>query len=307
VIGIQRPGRPAELNPPMEAIVAPEDQLIVISEDNDTIQLFGRADFNIVDDAIQPAQEKVRRPERALILGWNKSAPSIINELERYAAPGSLVTVVADFADGEAEIAAACTELQNQTVVYQEGDTTDRRVLDALDVATYDHIITLSYSDHMEPQQADAKTLVTLLHLREMAGLLGVNFSIVSEMLDNRNRNLAEVTQADDFIVSNRLISLMLSQISENKALNAVFADLFDADSSEIYLRPASSYVRLDVAVNFYTIVEAARHHNETAIGYRLARHSTNRAEQYGVFINPNKAAPITFTEGDMVIVLAAN
>lgn len=307
VIGIQRPDRPAQLNPSMETIVAVGDQLIVIAQDDDTIQLFGRANFDIVDDAIRSAQERVSPAERALILGWNKSAPAIINELDRYVAPGSQVTVVADYADGEAEIAASCTELKNQTVVYQVGDTTDRRVLNELDVAGYDHIITLSYSDKMEPQQADAQTLVTLLHLREMASLLSMNFPIVSEMLDNRNRNLAEVTQADDFIVSNRLISLMLSQISENKALNAVFAELFDADGSEIYLRPATHYVRPDVAVNFYTVVEAARRHNETAIGYRLGSHSTNRAQQYGVRLNPNKATPVTFTEGDMVIVLAAN
>ena len=47
-------------------------------------------------------------------------------------------------------------------------------------------------------------------------------------MLDLRNRELAEVTQADDFIVSDQLISLMLAQVAENKHLNAVFADLFD-------------------------------------------------------------------------------
>ena len=38
--------------------------------------------------------------------------------------------------------------------------------------------------------------------------------------------DLAEVTQADDFIVSNKLVSLMLSQVSENRELNALFADL---------------------------------------------------------------------------------
>lgn len=307
VIGIQRPGQPAELNPPMDTVIGATDQLIVISEDDDTIQLFGRADFDIAEETIQPVQGTVSQPERALILGWNKSAPAIINELDRYAAPGSQVMVVADYADGEAEIAAQCTALQNQTVIYQVGDSTDRRVLDALDVADYDHIITLSYSDQMEPQKADAHTLVTLLHLREMAGLLGKNFSIVSEMLDNRNRNLAEVTQADDFIVSNRLISLMLSQISENKALNAVFVDLFNADGSEIYLRPAAHYVQTGVQLNFYTVLDAARRRNEVAIGYRLVRYSTDRSQQYGVRINPNKAHAVTFAADDMVIVLAAD
>ena len=48
-------------------------------------------------------------------------------------------------------------------------------------------------------------------------------------MLDLRNRALAEVTRADDFIVSDRLVSLLMAQVAENPQLNAVFADLFDA------------------------------------------------------------------------------
>ena len=46
-------------------------------------------------------------------------------------------------------------------------------------------------------------------------------------MPDVRNRQLAEVTRADDFIVSDSLVSLLLSQIAENRDLNAVFGDLF--------------------------------------------------------------------------------
>jgi hypothetical protein len=49
-------------------------------------------------------------------------------------------------------------------------------------------------------------TLITLLHLRDIGQQSGKTFSIVSEMLDARNRQLAEVTQADDFIISDRLI-----------------------------------------------------------------------------------------------------
>ena len=36
-------------------------------------------------------------------------------------------------------------------------------------------------------------------------------------MLDIRNHNLAEVTHADDFIVRDKLVSLLLAQLSENK------------------------------------------------------------------------------------------
>ncbi len=71
-------------------------------------------------------------------------------------------------------------------------------------------------------------------------------------MLDIRNRRSAEVSQADDFIVSDKLVSLLLTQVAENKQLHAVFQDLFISDGSEVYLWPASQYVRLDSAVNFY-------------------------------------------------------
>jgi ion channel POLLUX/CASTOR len=78
--------------------------------------------------------------------------------------------------------------------------------------------------------------MVTLLHLRNIADRNGHPFSVVSEMLDIRNRNLAEIARADDFIVSNQLISLLLTQISENKQLRAVFSDLLAPEGSEIYL-----------------------------------------------------------------------
>jgi hypothetical protein len=37
----------------------------------------------------------------------------------------------------------------------------------------------------------------------------------------------------------------MLSQISENKLLGPVFADIFDPEGSEIYLKAAAEYVAL--------------------------------------------------------------
>jgi hypothetical protein len=126
-------------------------------------------------------------------------------------------------------------------------------------------------------------------------------------MLDVRNRSLAEVTRTDDFIVSDRLISLMLSQVAENKELNMVFDDLFDPAGSEIFLKHASYYVAVGQPVNFYTVVEAARRRGEVAFGYRLKALSTDASQAYGVVVNPDKSNLITFTERDRIIVLAEN
>ena len=57
--------------------------------------------------------------------------------------------------------------------------------------------------------------------------------------------------------------------------------------------------------MNFYTLVEAARRHQEIAIGYRLMRDSTNADRLYGVKLNPNKAAMIQLEAEDQLVVLA--
>ncbi|OGN86807.1 MAG: potassium transporter TrkA [Chloroflexi bacterium GWC2_73_18] len=304
VLGLRpRDGGPL-LDPPMETRIGEGDELIVIAEDDDTIRLSG-GDVAVHADAIVEHRPLSPAPERTLILGWNWRAPSIITELDRYVPAGSEVMVVADHPDGEAELARGCAGVRNQSIGFRLGDTSDRRTLDALEVETYDHMIVLCYSDTLDPQRADARTLITLLHLRDIAARLGHDFSIVSEMLDIRNRALAEVTRADDFIVSDRLVSLMLAQVSENKHLNAVFADIFDPEGAEIYLKPAGDYVRLGEPIDFYTVVEAARRRGEVALGYRLKADAEDAAKGYGVAVNPDKSRGVIFAPDDRIVVLA--
>ena len=304
IIGLRSQGEMPRLNPPMETRIQAGDHLIAISEDDDTIRLSGLKDLGIKTNAITLHEPAAPTPERTLILGWNWRAPAIIHELDHYVAPGSEALVVAEAEDGEAELDKRRASLKNQAVKFQSGDTTDRRTLDSLAIETYKHVIVLAY-DHLDTQPADARTLITLLHLRDIAERAGQPFSIVSEMLDVRNRNLAEVTHADDFIVSDKLVSLMMAQVSENKALNAVFADVFDPEGAEIYLKLASNYVTLGAPVNFYTVAEAARRRGEVAFGYKLNADSKDPAKAYGVVVNPDKSKEVTFTEWDRIIVLA--
>lgn len=305
VMGLQfKDGRVA-INPPMDTKIAAGDQFIVISEDDDTIKLSGIKDLKITADAICDYLKSPRESEKTLILGWNSNGTTIINELDGYVASGSTIHVVADYAEAEDEINQYCKNLHHETVTFRKGDTTDREVLDELLAEDYNNIIVLCYSDILDLRRADAKTLVTLLHLRDIEVKTDRNFSIVSEMLDIRDRELANVTKADDFIVSDRLISLMLTQISENKYLTDVFADLFAQEGSEIYLNPARDYVLLGREINFYTIVEAARKCNQIAIGYRIFEQRNDADKAYGVVVNPEKSATITLSENDQIIVLA--
>lgn len=153
---------------------------------------------------------------------------------------------------------------------------------------------------------ADARTMITLLHLRDLARLHGKNVPITSEILSIENRDLASVAEADDFIVSNTLVSLMVSQVAENRHLVKVFNELFTAGGHELYLKPATAYVRPGVDVPYHTVVEAALRRGEVAIGLRRGAQAKDPAAAYGVVVNPAKHAPVRIAAGDKLIVLAA-
>jgi ion channel POLLUX/CASTOR len=308
VIGLRFSDGAIGLNPPMDTKIQNGDYLIAISEDDDTIIASGLTDWNIDKGALRNMTPTPPAPEKILILGWNHRTKTIIREIDSYLAGGSLITVIADDKDfpghGLADQFKAL-KLKNASVTGQLGDITDRSVLDGLAINTYDSVIVLSYSDTLDAERADAYTLICLLHLRDINDKAGNSFTIVSEMLDMKNRDLAEVTQADDFIISDRLISLALSQIAENRELSAVFADLFDPEGSEIYIRPADLYVLTGKSVNFYTVLESARLRGEVAIGYRIAASAHDIDRSYGVMINPDKSDLIKFGPDDRIIVLA--
>lgn len=303
VLGILTPGNPAQLNPPMDTIFTAADKLIVVAEDDDKIFVDGKPALQL--ELIKSIKSNNSKPEKTLLMGWNWKAPSIIRELDNYVPSGSAITIVAA-ADGvQTKLDELSSELKNQKITFLEGDITDRKNLESLNLSSFGHIILLCYSDDLEVQKADARTMITLLHLRDIAEKTDQDFSIVSEMLDIRNRNLAEVSQADDFIVSDKLISLMMAQVSENKALNSVFQDIFDTDGSEIYLKPMAEYVETGKPINFYTVLESARQKNETAIGYRLIADARNSAKAYGIHLNPDKSEKIIFAANDKIVVLA--
>lgn len=303
-MGVQKSDGTILMNPSMDSRIEPGDRIFALSEDDDTIKLSGISGVPIEENLVR-TNGTLPKPvsEKALVFGWNRCAGMIIQELDAYVTKGSSVTVVAESEGIEDKIKACTRKLINQEVELIKGDTTNRELLDELKIANYNHVIVLAYED-LGVQEADAKTLVTLLHLRDIAEKNNTPFSIISEMLDLHNRELAEVTQVDDFIVSEHMVSLMMTQLSENADLFAVFEDIFDAEGSEIYLKPIGKYVETEQPVNFYTVTEAARRRGETAIGYRLMSEA-GKAPNYGVYTNPKKSNKIIFAPEDKIIVIA--
>jgi voltage-gated potassium channel Kch len=305
VIGLQPAGGKSKLNPAMDTRIGPGDKLIVVSENETTVHLSHLQNIPVQPHRINLQTPRPVKPEYTLILGWNKRGPTIISELDHYVPSGSKVTVVDEDANLVSEINRMQETLTNQSITFLSGNITDRRLLNNLSIENYNHVIVLADLDVFQAQLVDARTLITLLHLRDINDKAGRPFSIVSEMLDVRNRKLAEITHVDDFIVSDELASLLMSQISENKELSHVFDDLFYPEGSEIYLKPVVDYIKTGEPVNFYTLVEAARSKGEVALGYRLSKDANDPLKAFGVVLNPDKSNEVIYSATDRLVVLA--
>ncbi|MEN8251691.1 MAG: potassium transporter TrkA, partial [Bacteroidota bacterium] len=304
VIGLQQPDQKILLNPECDTEITPGTKVITISEDDDKVIYTGKNN-EVNEEIMRDTKAPGVHHDNILILGWNHRANIIIRELASYSQSNASIQVVASLKNLEKTIDKLNNECENTNIVHKRANTADKHVLEGLDVKQYDHLIILSYQDKFDTQQADANTLITLLHLRNIAEEQGIKLNIVSEMLDAKNRELARVTEADDFIISDNMISLMLSQVSENKYLMQIFDQLFKSEGNEIYLKPVNGYVKTGGEVSFNTVLEAACRKGEIAIGYRMLEDAQDENENYGIVLNPQKSKPVRFKEDDLIIVLS--
>ncbi|CAL9363208.1 CASTOR/POLLUX-related putative ion channel [Streptomyces sp. enrichment culture] len=305
VVGMMRGDTPL-LNPPPETPIAPDDLLVVISRDDDTARPADCAE--LVEEALTASGPPTpARAERVLLLGWNRRAPLMIDQLRRRARPGSVVDVVADH--GEATVRqvneAEANGGSGLVLTLHHGDVTRPETLRRLDVHSYDSVIVLGRDPvpGQPPDDPDNRTLVTLLLLRRLEEATGRELPVVTELTDDRNRALAPVGPGADVIISGKLIGLLMAQISQNRHLAAVFEELFSADGAGVRLRPATDYVLPGCETSFATAVAAARRRGECAIGYR-SHDDSSTSPGYGVRINPPKDERRRWTAEDEVVVI---
>nr|WSW64825.1 NAD-binding lipoprotein [Streptomyces sp. NBC_00995] len=304
VVGVVRADGTLRLNPPAASVLGPGDRLVVIAQDDDTTRTTvepAAFDESVMTDRAPAAAH----PERVLLLGWNRRARHIIRHLSGHVAAGSLLHVVADGGDSlAAEVRAAAQAAPALTVTFGPGDPTLPGTLSDVDLSAHDGVIVLGPDHGPGHDSPDDRTLVTLLLLRDRERTSGVPVRVVTEMADDRNRALAPAGVGADFIVSGKLVGLLMAQISQNWHLAGLFGELLAPRGNAIHLKSAGDYVRPGHRASFATVVEAASRRGECALGYR-SRGIGRAGIDHEVRINPAKGEVRYWTADDEVIVMA--
>jgi len=300
VIGLRSPDGEVLLNPPANQLIEEGQELVAIAEDDDQIVLSGSVSQPLSVFRAGGAGSRVGNqelaPSHVNVIGWNRWGHVLLDELNQLLPSGSSIKIVYD---PELVIQTPDTESPDLPLecAAWHADTTQRQVLESLDFDNCDHVVLLSYRDKLAVDDADNRSLLTLIHLRDLFESRGLEVNICSEIIDVRNRDLVrEGDDGNDFVASEDLVSKVLVQISENSELKSIFDQLLTADGPEFHFRRAGDYTDEQQIPTFGHMSNAALAKNEIAVGYRLNGDTV---------LNPPKSQTIELEEQDRLIVLA--
>ncbi len=291
LFGYKRGGK-VYLNPSKDAILEKDDALLLLVEDDGMAKPTPYAAKDVAAYSNIAAVEN--KAEQVLIIGANKLVEQVVLELDSFFAKGSVITIASSKIPQAYH--ALSVQVQNIQLRLTECDTGDRATIEQLMAGAVSHVLLVS-NEAEDAETSDARTLLKLIHLRDIAQKENKVFSITSEMQDVANQKLAQITKANDLVVGSNIINLIMTQISENRDLANVFRELLQAEGSEIYMRPASAYVRLDTPMDFYTVTQILCQRNEIAIGYKK-----QEGADFEIVTNPLKSETVTFTKDDYII-----
>ncbi|HEY7008632.1 MAG TPA: hypothetical protein VH395_06825 [Jatrophihabitantaceae bacterium] len=292
VIGVYRAGT-ALLNPGPDEVFRPGDQLIAIAADDDRVIFTGFVSDVDIERVAGAAFGALT--ERIAVVGWSSLGTAVVRELDRFLGPGSTVDVLVDRTVFAAE-QIVLPPFERCTVRAHALDPTPHALIDMMRAHDYDQVIVLGYRKRMQPSQADARSMLTLLAMNKAFEGNPTPPRVVAEMLDRGNVAVAQTTGADDFIVSDELSSLMIAQLSERLELQDVFRQLFETGGCSLSLHPAALYAP-DHATSYASVVASGVDRRTTVIGYRLRRAPA--------VLNPRKSSMIHLGADDQVLVLA--
>ncbi|CAN5650411.1 lipoprotein [soil metagenome] len=232
ILGIRGADGSIRLAPPVDTVLVTDDMLIAISEDDDTIVLVPNVQPSAVSS--QPWQETTEAMP-ILLLGWNHLAIPLLAQLDRRLPAGSHIMIC------DAEPPDASMQLTRCTLQVTTGDPQDHNTLHRLVHERAYHTIAVLSGRARSVADDDSRNLLSLLSLRQLLdepNCPSADAFILTELRNAANVQIAGGTDTDNFIVSDRLVAQLMSQLSENHELMAVFNSLFDASQVELSVVP---------------------------------------------------------------------
>ena len=309
------------LNPPKETPITDEDELIVFAEDDSTIFYFNEPVFD-PSTKIIPQNTTTLRTQRVALLNWTSKTEIILEKLCSYIPDESeLCTYVSDKTDEmDLFLSKLNEEYPSIKMSINKIDLNDLNLLDKIMPETFDSIVILSPGGSTI-EEMDAYVISLLIRIRQILIIRSDSSQelkkpktnqwpkLITEVMDSENIDIILNSGVEDFMVSNQFVSQIMAQVSEEPLALDVYDDLFQAEGSELYIKPASYYFEFNgeesITIPYGECVQAAQLRNEVILGVQLSSENKNKDKMFGITLIPDKNDKFMLTKNDGLIALA--
>jgi K+/H+ antiporter YhaU regulatory subunit KhtT len=312
VIGLRNEDGRVTLNPDQSTKLNAGDGVIAIARDELSVVYSGvREDLAATEVVKMPVSKPA--PVNLLITGWSSLGQSIIAQLDLFAGKGSTVTILLDPAVASKQTLKAATDFakqgaKNLKISVSELGAEPTSVSSFAAAKKFDQIIVLAYRDEVSSSEADLKTQELLADLGSLFSTSGSAESphlsrITAEIREPEAHESLAKANPSATLVSHRLASLLMAQLSTSPSRAEVFDQLFAPTGTAVSLHSIELYSSVGETCEFGDLVASARNRGQSAIGYLVKAHSL-LDPMGGVLLNPPKNQTLELSAGDRLIVI---
>ena len=304
------------LNPPKDMAVRGGDELIVFAEDDSTIKYFDDPVYEPKIDSIPTVKTNLAH-QRVGLLNWTTKTKIIVEKLCTYLPNESELEVFVSALNDEMENVKQSLDKSYPKIKISIKviDFNELKELEFINPQSFDSILILSPGGSTI-EEMDAYVISLLIRIRQilLASTDGKNKNhkwpkLITEVMDSENIDIILNSGVEDFMVSNQFVSQIMAQVSEEPLALDVYDDLFRAEGSEIYIKPASNYFDFSenktIKIKYGECIEAAQLREEIILGLQFYKAQKDKENMFGLKLIPDKNEIFTLNAQDGFIALA--
>ena len=285
-----------KLCPPATYVVTENDSIVFIAPSYDDI-IAERSSPLSTGHRIHPIESvEANHPvKKILIMGWSYKIPRLLAEISAHSKSRAAIDIISVIPVEERERAFERSGMRYDNLDIHSilGDFTQSYDFDQIDIPSYSNFLILASDAFDNSDDADAKSVLGYLLLRERIKDQKPLPPILVELLDPENEQLFN-RKWGEVIISPLIVSYMLANVALKPELMLVFDELFDSGGAEIKLL---SVERLELIgeFTFDFASDRVRALGMTAIGIKQGKHAV---------LNPPRLEVVRFSADDTIIVV---
>jgi hypothetical protein len=268
--GVYKANGEVVLAPDSSVRIEANDRIVGLAED---FSKFTWKQNAASSHSVAPVQSEgsSMKPENILVIGWSRLARTSVIEITKVCAPGTKFTLFAQSSRINLDEFKGL-EHPNVSIDVRHSTGTAEDLSEILNSQEFTRIGIFGYKTRGLPvPESEAITLLTALqvaHSQKDPACKSKDAFVVAEVQDVANVPITHQIDLDDMVVSDRLSTLMMSQLSETNELGAVFDQLFGAKAPFINSKPFSYFAPTGTPISFGDLITAGHARGQTVIGY---------------------------------------